>query len=70
MNQSIEKRLDTYFEKCIKDAYDSENRTYDPKQVKWFYVVVENQILFYIQTPFNRVTQKATYRIGNNITYF
>lgn len=60
-------RLDNYFEKCIKDAYKTEDREYDSKKVKWFYIVVNNQILFSVDTPYERVTRRAENRIKNNV---
>ncbi len=61
-------KLDKYFERCIKDAYESEGRDYKSEKVEWFYIVVDNQILFSICTPFIRVDKKAIRRIRNNIT--
>ena len=60
-------KLDRYFEKCIQDAFKSEEREYKPEKVKWFYIVVEKQILFLIDTPYTRVTRRATYRINSNV---
>lgn len=60
-------RLDRYFERCIEDAFKSEEREYKPERVTWFYIVVDNQILFLIDTPYANVDKKATYRIRNNV---
>jgi hypothetical protein len=60
-------RLNKYFEKVIKEAYESEEREY-AKNTSWFYVIVGNQILFSINTPYERVSRKARRRIENNIT--
>lgn len=60
-------RLDNYFEKCIKEAHEAEQREYNPDRVKWFYIVVENQILFDIRTPYDRVSRRAVSRINNNV---
>lgn len=60
-------KIDKYFEKCIKDAHISEQREFNPDRVSWFYVVVNDQILFNINTPYRRVTSKALYRVQNNI---
>ena len=61
------KKLDGYFEKCIEDAYKAEEREYKPEKVKWFYIVVGNQILFSIDTPYARVSRRAVCRTKNNI---
>ncbi len=61
-------KIDRYFERCIKDAYESEGRDYKSEEVEWFYIVVDNQILFSIYTPFARADRKAIRRIRNNIT--
>lgn len=61
------RKLDEYFEKCIEDAYKAEEREYKSEKVKWFYIVVGNQILFSIHTPYARVSRKAAYRIRNNV---
>lgn len=60
-------KLDEYFEKCIKDAFKAEKREYKSEKVKWFYIIVGNQILFLIDTPYVRVSKRATCRIRNNI---
>lgn len=60
-------KLDKYFEKCIEDAYKAEERNYDASKISWFYIVVDNQILFSIDTPYAKVSRRALFRIGNNI---
>lgn len=60
--------LDRYFEKCIKDAYMSEQREYIPEKATWWYVVVENQLIFSINTPYAKVERRARYRIHRNIS--
>lgn len=59
--------LNQYFENCINDAYVSESRPIDSKRTVYWYIIIENQILFHIKTPYQRVTSKATRRINNNI---
>lgn len=61
------KNLDKYFNKCIEDAYKSEGRIYNKDRVNYFYIVIENQILYKITTPYYRVTNRIKYRIDNNI---
>lgn len=61
------KTLDEYFKKCISDAYKSENRDVDWSKIRWFYVVVDKQILFSVNTPYGRVSRKIEYRINSNV---
>lgn len=61
------KKIDRYFERCIIDAYKSENREYKPEDINWFYVIVDNQILFSVNTPYTRVSRKIECRIRHNI---
>lgn len=61
------KEMDRYFEKCIEEAYKAEGRDYTATNVKWFYIVVDNQILFSVSTPYIRVTRRVVNRIKNNI---
>ncbi len=61
------KKIDRYFERCIEDAHKAEEREYKSERVRWFYIVVDNQILFSINTPYARVSRKAACRIRNNI---
>lgn len=61
-------KLDKYFERCIEDAFKAEEREYKPEKIKWFYIIVDSQILFSISTPYARVTRRAEYRINNNVT--
>lgn len=61
------KRLDDYFATCIKDAYKDEGRKYKASEVLCFYVVVGDQLLFEVVTPYERVTRKVVYRVRNNM---
>lgn len=61
------KTLDEYFKKCISDAYKSENRDIDWSKIRWFYVIVNKQILFSINTPYARVSRRIEYRINSNV---
>lgn len=61
------KKLENYFEKCIMEAFLSEGRTYYPQSAHYFYIIVENAILFSVETPFAKVTRKIRYRLENNI---
>lgn len=66
-NQNMTK-IDKYLYKCIKDAYESENRTFDAAKIQYYYIIMDNkQFLFMIDTPFARVTRKAINKIKNNI---
>lgn len=61
------RRLDDYFATCIKDAYKDEGRKYNASEVVCFYVVVGDQLLFEVETPYERVTRKVVYRVRNNM---
>lgn len=60
-------KLDSYIEMVIRDAYKSEGRKYVDGDVEWYYLVVKNQFLFYIKTPYSRVSRKVEYRVLGNI---
>lgn len=57
-----------YIEKVIKDAYKSEGRKYKKDTCKWFYVVIDNDLIYRIYTPYSRVTSRIEYRLNHNIT--
>lgn len=61
------KTLDEYFKKCIIDAFKSENRDIDWSKIRWFYVIVDKQILSSINTPYARVSRRIEYRINSNV---
>ena len=75
MEIKTNEKLNRYFEICIKDAYKTMREDcnlpdikYDPKDVIWYYIVIENTLLFHIATPYDFVTKRACFRINNNIT--
>lgn len=61
------KTLDEYFKKSISEAYKSENRDIDWSKIRWFYVIVDKQILFSVKTPYARVSRRIEYRINSNV---
>lgn len=61
------RELDTYFTKCIKDACKAEGLEYNDKDYGFYYIVVDNQILFKIKALSSKVFARTCYRIENNI---
>lgn len=57
-----------YIEKVIKDAYKSEGRKYEKDRCKWFYIVIGNDLIYRITTPYIRVNSRIHYRLKHNIT--
>lgn len=61
------KSLCSYFDRVIRDAFESEKRQI--KKDKQYYIfVIENGVIhFIVKTPFERVTRKAIYRLRENL---
>lgn len=58
-----------YFEKVIRESFDTENRKEKFDENKRYYTfIIEGGIIhFSVGTPFSRVTRRATYRLINNL---
>lgn len=65
------KKLNYYIGLCLRQAYESEMRDYDSdvkdNKISWYYIVVGNQLLYTIKTPYARVSRKVCNRIEKNI---
>jgi len=59
--------VNNYFIKCIQDSFKCENRKYDISKTNYFFIIVGNQILYELNTPFERVTRRINYRLRNNL---
>lgn len=65
--EKLHMAVDNYFALCIKDAYAKEKRTLDWDRVSYFFIIVENNILSLIHTPYERITRAVVSRINKNI---
>ena len=62
-------KIESYFEKCILDAFKSENIDFEKakKRVYYYFVIIGNEIVYSVHTPYNRVNTKIEYRLRNNL---
>lgn len=63
------KSVNRYFEKCLSQALEAEQRSYDNNDLGryYFYVVVDgNYLVFNVCSPYKRVNQRVKYRVLNN----
>lgn len=66
----VMKNLDDYIRKCIQDACECEGRDIksDPSQLeKYFYIVIDDCVLFSIYTKWEKVNRRVRYRLRNNL---
>lgn len=68
-------RLNSYIEKCFKDAFKSEDRAYNKKSYSFEYVIIYNSKQvghFYpiLTCKYDRVLRRVNYRLKNNIAKY
>lgn len=60
------KRLDSYIQRCIKDAFKAVGKEYNSSCVDWFYVVADNQLIFRLN-KYKGIERRVLQRLSNNI---
>ena len=66
------KKLDSYIQRCFEDAFKAEDRDYDKKYYKPYYIIIydhENNGHFYplFKCGYNRVERRVNFRLKNNL---
>lgn len=59
------KRIESYIRKVVADACATQNRS--ANEVEWQYMLIENDLLFVIKCPYEKVVRTVAYRLHKNM---
>lgn len=61
------KKIDDYIRKCVHSTYEFKEKRYEQSLISWFYVIIDDEMVYKINTPYSSINKIVTERLNRTI---